>query len=102
MLIGNRSKPVRYAKAALTRFGSVLRGTDAPLRTPLMAAPLRDSSLRATPLRSETRGRSAPRFAQMSKTVVKNQLEKDSAPFLTACQGVSSVIVIVRWKLVSK
>ena len=57
-----RSKPVRYAKAALTRFGSVLRGTAAPLRTPLMAAPLRDSSRRAKALWSETRGRSAPRL----------------------------------------
>ena len=47
MAIGKRSKPVRSAKAALTRFGSVLRGTAAPLRTPLMAAPLQDSSLRA-------------------------------------------------------
>ena len=54
-----RSKPVRYAKAPLTRFGSVLRGTVAPLRTPLMSAPLRDSSRRAKALWSETRGRSA-------------------------------------------
>ena len=30
MSIGNRSKPVRSAKATLTHFGSVLRGTDAP------------------------------------------------------------------------
>ena len=62
MLIGNRSKPVRSAEAPLTRFGSVLRGTDAPLRTPLMAAPLQDSSRRAPALRSETCGRSAPRL----------------------------------------
>ena len=66
-IIGKRSKPVRYAKAPLTRFGSVLRGTAAPLRTPLMAAPLRDSSRRAKALWSETRGRSAPRFAHIRK-----------------------------------
>ena len=53
------SKPVRSAKTALTRFGSVLRGTVAPLRTPLVAAPLQDSSFRATALWSETCGRSA-------------------------------------------
>ena len=44
---GKRSKPVRSAKAALTRFGSVLRGTIAPLQTPLMAVPLQDSPFRA-------------------------------------------------------
>ena len=61
--IGKRSKPVRSAEAALTRFGSVLRGTNAPLRTPLLAAPLQDSSRRAdTALWSETCGRSAPRL----------------------------------------
>ena len=58
-----RSKPVRFVEAPLTRFGYVLRGYDAPLRTPLVSAPLRDSSLRAAPLRSETRGRYAARFA---------------------------------------
>ena len=57
-----RSKPVRSTKAALTRLGSVLRGTKAPLRTPLMATPLQDSSRCATALWSETRGRSAPRL----------------------------------------
>ena len=67
--ITKRSKPVRYAKAPLTRFGSVLRGTDAPLRTPLLAAPLRDSSRRAKALWSETRGRSAPRFAHKGNKV---------------------------------
>ena len=54
-----RSKPVRYAKATLTRFGSVLRGTSAPLRTPIMPAPLRDCSFRAKALQSQTRVRSA-------------------------------------------
>ena len=64
-----RSKPVRSAKAALTRFGSVLRGTVAPLRTSLMAAPLQDSSRRAKALWSETCGRSAPRFAHKGNKV---------------------------------
>ena len=60
-----RSKPVRSAEAALTRFGSVLRGTDAPLRTPLMAAPLQDSSLRAR--RSGQRLADVPRRASRIK-----------------------------------
>ena len=60
-----RSKPVRSAKAALTRFGSVLRGTGAPLRTPLMAAPLQDSSLRAR--RSGQRLADVPRRASRIK-----------------------------------
>ena len=60
-----RSKPVRSAKAALTRFGSVLRGTAAPLRTPLMAAPLQDSSLRAR--RSGQRLADVPRRASRIK-----------------------------------
>ena len=60
-----RSKPVRSAKAALTRFGSVLRGTAAPLRTTLMAAPLQDSSLRAR--RSGQRLADVPRRASRIK-----------------------------------
>lgn len=58
-----QSKPVRFAEAPLTRFGYVLRGYDAPLRTPLVPAPLRDCSFRAKALQSQTRGRSAARFA---------------------------------------
>ena len=57
-----RSQPVRSAAASLTRCGSVLRGTLAPIRTPLLAAPLQDSSRRAKALWSETCGRSAPRL----------------------------------------
>ena len=81
--ITKRSKPVRSAKAALTRFGSVLRGTVAPLRTPLMAAPLQDSSLRAG--RSGQRLAVVPRpgfagqYAKGSKKIERNQYSKDSA-----------------------
>ena len=57
--ITKRSSALLYAKAPFRRLGSVLRGTVAPLRTPLMAAPLQDSSLRA--------GRSGQRLAAVPR-----------------------------------
>ena len=52
-------------------------GHKSHLRTPLVAAPLRDSSRRAKPLWSETRGRSAPRLAH-NLDYVKQLLYKNA------------------------
>lgn len=56
-----RSKPVRYAKATLTRFGSVLRGTERPCELHLWQLHCETLPSGLTPLQGETRGRSAPR-----------------------------------------
>ena len=58
---GKRSKPVRYAEAALTRFGSVLRGTMRPFELHLWQLHCKTLPFGLTPLQGETRGRSAPR-----------------------------------------
>ena len=78
---GKRSKPVRYAKAPHTRFGSVLRGTMRPYELHLWQ--LHCKTLPSAP--------SAP--------------VRDLRPFRAFSYCLSRSIfsdVIVRWKLVSK
>ena len=63
---GKRSKPVRFAEAALTRFGSVLRGTVRPYELHLWQLHCETLPSGLTPLQGETRGRSAPRCGRPS------------------------------------
>ena len=69
MSISKRSKPVRSAKAALTRFGSVLRGTKRPYE--LHSCQLRCETIPYAPKRFGHRLTGAPRpgFAGLYATV---------------------------------
>ena len=80
---GKRSKPVRCAKAPLTRFGSVLRGTMRPYELHLWQ--LHCETLPAAPRRSGQRLADVPRpgfagqYAKGSNKIERNQYSKGSA-----------------------
>ena len=77
-----RSKPVRSAEAALTRFGSVLRGTVRPFELHLWQLHCETLPSGPTPLQGETRGRSALRCGRPCH---------DSAPF--RCRGQKEAVI---------
>ena len=96
-----RSKPVRSAEAALTRFGSVLRGTMRPCELHLWQ--LHRETVLSAPRRSSHRLAAVPRpgFAGTNSTVIfkkeRHTSAKDSAIKRSACSW--SIPARRRWRL---
>lgn len=74
-----RSKPVRYAKATLTRFGSVLRGTERPCEFHLWQ--LHCETVPSAPRRSSHRLEAVPRpgFADSGARGIRKKERRTSA-----------------------